>query len=82
MLARSRGGLGPASRHENEKGLPRVSFSGIMADMLGRILEKRLASAPKSVLLLGPRQVGKSTLPRRLGPDIEIQLADVATRGS
>ena len=56
-----------------------VSFSGIMTDMLGRILEKRLASAPKSVLLLGPRQVGKSTLARRLGPDIEIQLADEET---
>lgn len=44
--------------------------------MIGRMAEKALVDAPKSVLLLGPRQVGKSTLVRSLKPDVEIQLAD------
>lgn len=47
--------------------------------MIGRILEERLRSAPRSLLLLGPRQVGKSTLCRTLEPDLEIQLADEET---
>ena len=38
-----------------------------------------LASARKSVLLLGPRQTGKSTLIRRLAPDLEINLSDEET---
>jgi uncharacterized protein len=42
---------------------------------LGAILEK----TKKSFLLLGPRQTGKSTLIRRLKPDIEINLADEMT---
>ncbi|MEN8151482.1 MAG: AAA family ATPase [Planctomycetota bacterium] len=47
--------------------------------MIRRILNDRLRFAPKSVLLLGPRQVGKSTLCRSLEPDLEIQLADEET---
>ncbi len=41
-----------------------------------RILEKKLRSVQKSVLLLGARQVGKSTLAKKLGPDLSINLAD------
>jgi predicted AAA+ superfamily ATPase len=44
-----------------------------------RRISARLASARKSVLLLGPRQTGKSTLIRRLAPDLEINLADEET---
>lgn len=38
-----------------------------------------LAAARKSVLLLGPRQTGKSTLIRRLAPQLEINLSDEET---
>jgi predicted AAA+ superfamily ATPase len=41
-----------------------------------RLISRLLASARKSVLLLGPRQTGKSTLIKRLAPDLEINLAD------
>ena len=44
--------------------------------MLGRTLVNRLRQGTKSVLLLGPRQVGKSTLVRSLNPDLTINLAD------
>lgn len=44
-----------------------------------RRIERHLARAHKSVLLLGPRQTGKSTLIRRLKPDLEINLADEET---
>lgn len=44
--------------------------------MIDRLIRPRLASSRKSVLLLGPRQVGKSTLCRSLGPDRTINLAD------
>ncbi len=44
--------------------------------MISRLLAPTLASSPKSFLLLGPRQVGKSTLIRSLNPDIEINLAN------
>ena len=47
--------------------------------MYRRILEKMLVKSPKSVLLLGPRQVGKSTLCSALGADLYIQLADEET---
>jgi predicted AAA+ superfamily ATPase len=43
--------------------------------MLNRLLAPRLRQAKKSVLLLGPRQTGKSTLVRSLRPDLEINLA-------
>ena len=60
---------------------PEKVFTGVVKSkniqhMIRRILEERLAQSPKSVLLLGPRQVGKSTLSRLLEPDLEIQLAD------
>ena len=38
-----------------------------------------VARARKSILLLGPRQTGKSTLIRRLTPDLEIDLSDEET---
>ena len=44
--------------------------------MLDRIISHRLGKAKKSVLLLGARQVGKSTLLKSLGPDLYINLAD------
>jgi predicted AAA+ superfamily ATPase len=44
-----------------------------------RLLARTIARSPKSVLLLGPRQTGKSTLMRRLDPDLEINLAHEAT---
>ena len=47
--------------------------------MYSRRLEPILAKTRKSVLLLGPRQVGKSTLMRALGPTLEINLAHEAT---
>lgn len=49
--------------------------------MVGRFLESKLSSflKHKSVLLLGPRQVGKSTLFRSLKPDLVIDLASEAT---
>lgn len=50
-----------------------------MAFMVERILKSRLAKHPKSILLLGPRQVGKSTLCRALRPDISVNLADEET---
>jgi predicted AAA+ superfamily ATPase len=46
--------------------------------MLGRTIEQRLRTSKKSVLLLGARQVGKSTLTRALRPDLVINLADEA----
>ena len=51
----------------------------IMALMIDRILQSRLAKHPKSVLLLGPRQVGKSTLCIGLKPDVSVNLADEET---
>ena len=49
-----------------------------MLTMYTRSLEAVLRRSNRSVLLLGPRQVGKSTLMRRLGPDLAIDLADEA----
>jgi len=43
--------------------------------MLTRALGPILANTPKSVLLLGPRQTGKSTLVRGLVPDMTVDLA-------
>ncbi len=43
--------------------------------MYTRLLGKSLQSSPKSILLLGPRQVGKSTLIKQLKPDMIINLA-------
>ncbi len=47
--------------------------------MLTRGLEPVLRRGHKSVLLLGPRQTGKSTLAGRLAPDLTIDLAHEAT---
>ena len=47
--------------------------------MLTRGLEPVLRRGQKSVLLLGPRQTGKSTLAGRLAPDLTINLAHEAT---
>ncbi len=44
--------------------------------MIPRLITPRLEASPKSVLLLGARQVGKSTLTRALSPDVVINLAD------
>lgn len=43
--------------------------------MVKRALHRILADSPKSVLLLGPRQTGKSTLMLGLGPDLVVDLA-------
>ena len=47
--------------------------------MFERALHPRLAANRRSVLLLGPRQVGKSTLLHSLGPDLTVNLASPAT---
>src|SRR5262245_50595242 len=47
-----------------------------MTDMLARTIQDRIQKTQKSVILLGPRQVGKSTLTRALKPDLVINLAD------
>lgn len=51
--------------------------------MINRFLEAKIAAnlKHKSVLLLGPRQVGKSTLFRSLRPDLTIDLANEALYG-
>lgn len=43
--------------------------------MISRLLSSKLNKAKKSVLLLGPRQTGKSTLLNSLKPDLVINLA-------
>lgn len=43
--------------------------------MVTRRISKILEKSPKSILLLGPRQVGKSTLLKSLKPDLVINLA-------
>lgn len=44
--------------------------------MIHRFLADRIHKTAKSVLLLGPRQVGKSTLTRLLKPGFNVNLAD------
>ncbi|MBI2605328.1 MAG: ATP-binding protein [Deltaproteobacteria bacterium] len=46
---------------------------------ISRKLERLLAGSKKSILLLGPRQTGKSTLIRRLKPELTLNLADEET---
>lgn len=43
--------------------------------MVTRLLAEKLLKSKKSVLLLGPRQVGKSTLIRSLGPELIIDFS-------
>jgi len=47
--------------------------------MIPRLLTNHLRSAPKSALILGPRQTGKSTLCRTLEPDLSINLMKEST---
>jgi len=47
--------------------------------MITRAVTGRIRRAAKSVLLLGPRQTGKSTLIHELRPDVSINLAHEAT---
>ena len=47
--------------------------------MYERLLLPLLNESRKSVLLLGPRQVGKSTLLRQLRPDLELNFASPET---
>ena len=47
--------------------------------MYERLLTRRLSDPRRSVLLLGPRQVGKSTLLSSMEPDLAINLADPGT---
>jgi len=47
--------------------------------MYERLLFTRIRAHARSVLLLGPRQVGKSTLLRALRPDLTIDLAGLST---
>ena len=44
--------------------------------MRDRLLRDRISKSRKNILLLGPRQVGKSTLCRELSPVRIIDLAD------
>lgn len=44
--------------------------------MINRIISKEILETRKSILLLGPRQVGKSTLMESLKPDLTINLSD------
>lgn len=44
--------------------------------MINRLCSKNIQSSPKSILLLGPRQTGKSTLIKNLKVDLSINLAD------
>jgi uncharacterized protein len=47
--------------------------------MIYRIQKPSIEKSKKSVLLLGPRQVGKSTLVRSLKPQQQIDFADERT---
>lgn len=46
--------------------------------MVKRLIAPFIKSTKKSVLLLGPRQTGKSTLIQEMRPDVQINLADQA----
>lgn len=46
--------------------------------MQDRLLRQRITEARQSILLLGPRQVGKSTLIKSLKPSLYVNLADEA----
>jgi len=44
--------------------------------MYNRLLSNQIVKKSKSLLILGPRQVGKSTLIQQLKPDLSVNLAD------
>lgn len=46
--------------------------------MINRITSSLIEKSPKSILLLGPRQTGKSTLIKSLKPDLTVNFADEA----
>ncbi len=46
--------------------------------MISRITSSLIEKSPKSILLLGPRQTGKSTLIKSLKPDLTVNFADEA----
>lgn len=50
----------------------------MQTDVIPRLIADRLARSKKSVLLLGPRQTGKSTLLKGLSPDLSLNLASEA----
>lgn len=50
-----------------------------MRDVRDRVVAARIAAGRSNVLLLGPRQVGKSTLCRTLASELYVDLADEAT---
>lgn len=56
--------------------VPKCSFFKYYEHMVTRILSQFISKIPKSVLLLGPRQVGKSTLINLLQPELSINLSD------
>lgn len=47
--------------------------------MINRMLSQHIENTDKSIILLGPRQTGKSTLIKNLNPDLEINLANQNT---
>jgi predicted AAA+ superfamily ATPase len=47
--------------------------------MINRLISEFLSKSSKSILLLGPRQAGKSTLVKSLKPDLSINFADQNT---
>ena len=51
-------------------------FHSVQKRLLEEILNKTIRKTKKSILLLGPRQVGKSTLIQTLKPDMKINLAE------
>jgi len=59
--------------------LVRRQISCYFTHVYERLLTRRVEAGRKSVLLLGPRQVGKSTLLHSLRPDLILNLASPAT---
>ncbi len=47
--------------------------------MINRLQKSEIEKSKKSILLLGPRQVGKSTLVKSLKPDLQINFSDERT---
>ena len=47
--------------------------------MIYRLQKYEIEKFKKSILLLGPRQVGKSTLVKSLNPDLQINFSDEKT---
>lgn len=52
------------------------SFLSNYEHMVSRLISQQIIKTAKSILLLGPRQVGKSTLISSLKPDLTINLSD------